>query len=232
MFAFDYLKDLVSLFYPRICPGCGLPLQRSENHICIYCLLKLPKTGFELRKDNPVEKVFKGRIPVQQAHSFMYFRKKGLAQRLMHELKYNGNRDLGKHLGALFAEEIFTDLKICMPDLVTTVPLHAQKMIKRGFNQSDEIAKGFSEILGIPFVPLILRKSKNTDTQTRKKRFERWENTEGSFELADSQMIEGKHVAILDDVITTGATLEACGQQLLRAPDTRISIFSLCFAIH
>jgi ComF family protein len=228
----NYFHDFVSLFYPRICSGCAMPLQKRENHLCLYCSIKLPKTGFSLRSDNPVEKIFKGRVNLEQANAFLYFRKKGLAQKLMHELKYNGNRDLGKYLGECFAREVLDDVNSCRPDLVTTVPLHEKKMAKRGFNQSDEIAKGFTEILDIPFMPGIIKRTKSTDTQTRKKRFERWENMENSFELSHPQSVEGKHVAVMDDVITTGATLEACCQQFLGLKGVKTSVFSLCFAIH
>jgi ComF family protein len=227
-----YLDDLVALFYPKICPGCAMPMQRSEQHMCLYCTFRLPKTGFESGRDNPVEKIFKGRIPVSQANSFLYFKKQGMAQRLMHELKYNGNKDLGFYLGELFATELMADPGFRKPDVLATVPLHPQKMLKRGFNQSDEIAKGFSSSSGIPIANGLLKRSKNTGTQTRKKRFERWENTEDSFALNDTQMLKGKHIGLIDDVITTGATLESCASKLQQAGDTRISIFSLCITIH
>ncbi len=150
----------------------------------------------------------------------------------MHDLKYNGNRELGYHLGELFARELVDDPGFRKPELVTTVPLHPHKLIKRGFNQSDEIARGFTKSLGIPFVPGVLTRTKNTGTQTKKKRFERWENTESSFELKDQQIIEGKHIGIIDDVITTGATLESCGQKLMQSQGAKISIFSLCISVH
>jgi ComF family protein len=227
-----YLNDLAALFYPKICPGCAMPMQRSERHICLYCSLSLPKTGFVSGTDNPVEKIFKGRLQVFQANSFLYFRKKGMAQKLMHELKYNGNKDLGAHLGGLFGSELIADPGFQKPDIITTVPLHPLKMLKRGFNQSDEIAKGFSANTGIPLVKDLLKRSKYTGTQTHKKRFERWENTEDSFVVNDSQMIEGKHIGLIDDVITTGATLEACASKLQQGGSTKISIFSLCITIH
>jgi ComF family protein len=227
----NYLQDTISLFYPRICPGCGQPMQVAEKEVCVYCLVKLPRTGFESGTDNPVEKIFRGRLDIVQASAFLNFRKEGLAQSLMHELKYKGNKELGFFLGTLFAREISGGLSI-KPDLITTVPLHAEKFRKRGFNQSDEIARGFAEQLDIPFVPGLLKRTKNTETQTLKKRFERWENTADSFSLTGIQNIDGNHIGLLDDVITTGATLESCGQALSQTPGVRVSIFSLCFAIH
>ncbi len=232
MQALNYFHDFVSIFYPRICPGCGSPMQRTEKHICLTCLVKLPRTRFDLRADNPVEKLFRGRLPIEQGNSFMYFRKKGLAQGLMHELKYNGNRELGVHLGALFAAQVADGLQGCKPDVITTVPLHHRKLLKRGFNQSDEIAKGFTSMLDIPFMPGLLQRLQDSATQTHKKRFERWENTQGSFVVPDMDVVAGKHIGIVDDVITTGATLESCGQKLAQAAGVKLSVFSLCIAIH
>jgi len=194
--------------------------------------MKLPRTNFETNADNPVGHLFRGRLDIYQANAFMYFRKKGLAQQLMHELKYNGNREMGIFLGELFGRQIKGTMQPLKPDLMTTVPLHKQKLSKRGFNQSDEIAKGFAREIDVPFVPGILERTRYTDTQTKKKRYERWENTEGSFVVGNQQSIEGKHIGIMDDVITTGATLESCGQQLLQVSGVRLSIFSLCMAIH
>jgi ComF family protein len=232
MHAKRYFQDLVSFFYPGICPGCELPLQGGEPCLCLFCELKLPVTGFVGSSENPVEKIFRGRLEIEQGNAFMYFRKKGLAQKLMHDLKYNGNRDLGNYLGKLFARKIMNGPAPCMPDLLTTVPIHSQKMLKRGFNQSDEIARGFASVSGIPFEPGILIKTQDTGTQTRKKRYERWENTGASFRMHGKLPLEGRHVGIMDDVITTGATLESCGQKLKEVTGVRISIFSLCISIN
>ena len=232
MRAQQFVTDLISLFYPKICPGCGMPMQRTENCICVYCLIKLPKTGFRPRTGNAVEHMFKGRLTLEQASSFMYFRKRGLARDLMHELKYNGGRELGFHLGGMFGSDVKESLKEHMPEMVTTVPLHRKKLLARGFNQSDEIAAGFAKSLGIPFVPDVLMRAVHTDSQTRRKRFDRWQNTSGSFVLKQAQAVGGKHIAILDDVITTGATIESCCHELIKAEGVKLSIFSLCYAIH
>lgn len=189
-------------------------------------------TRFRSRTDNPVEKIFRGRLEIEQANAFLYFRKKGLTQKLMHELKYNGNKDLGFYLGELYAGQVADDLQLCKPDLLTTVPLHPRKLMSRGFNQSDEIARGFAQISAIRFVPGLLIRTKNTGTQTKRKRFERWENAGSSFELNEKLIAEGKHIGILDDVITTGATLESCAQKLSKIKGTKISIFSLCISVH
>jgi len=232
MYINGYLLDLLAVFYPRICPGCGMPLQRHEDHICMHCTMKLPRTGLHPEGPGALEKVFYGRIPVEQAKAFMFFRKKGIAQRLMHDLKYKGNKEIGYHLGSLFAKDLLDHPTFIKPEIAVSVPLHATRMRTRGFNQSDEIARGFAETLQIPFRPDIVSRPYYSDTQTRKKRFERWENAASVYEVSRPEEIRNRHIAIIDDVITTGATIEACARQMMNAPGLRLSVFSLCLAIN
>jgi ComF family protein len=228
----NLFRDLIALFYPRICCGCGSPLFKGEQVICLSCNIKLPRTEFGFSSDNPVEKLFWGRFPVKHASSFLYFRKSGLAQRLVHQLKYKGNRDIGNYLGQLYGQEIKEEILKTRPDMIVTVPLHQDRIKVRGYNQSDEIANGFSEATGIPFIRDVLIRKEMTATQTRKKRFERWENMESKFILNENISITGQHILLIDDVITTGATIEACGTVLADAKGVSVSIISLCFAIN
>lgn len=220
------------MFYPRICPGCGVALHKHEDYICMYCTLKLPRTGFHPEGPGALEKVFYGRFPIEQAKAFMFFRKKGIAQRLMHDLKYKGNKDIGYHLGVLFAKDLLHHSSFRKPEIAVSVPLHESKLRKRGFNQSSEIAKGFAETLDIPFRPDILSRPRHAETQTRKRRFERWENAASVYSVSKPEELQNRHVAIIDDVITTGATIEACANQMLAAPGLRLSVFSLCLTIN
>ncbi len=228
----DLFRDLVALFYPRICCGCGNPLFKGEQVICLNCNIKLPRTEFGFGTENPVGKLFWGRLKINYASSFLYFRKSGLSQQLMHALKYKGNKEAGYYLGQIYGQEIREEILKTKPDMIVTVPLHKNKLKSRGYNQSDEIARGFSEATGIPFIKDVLVRKEMTGTQTRRKRFERWENMENKFVLNESSSIFGQHIILLDDVITTGATLEACGTVLLDGKGVSVSVISLCFAIN
>lgn len=198
----------------------------------MHCTMKLPRTGLYPEGPGALERVFYGRIPVEQAKAFMFFRKKGIAQRLMHDLKYKGNKEIGYHLGTLFAKDLLGHSSFIKPEMAVSVPLHETRLRARGFNQSEEIARGFAETLGIPFKADILSRPRHAETQTRKKRFERWENAASVYAVSSPEEIRNKHIAIIDDVITTGATIEACARQMLNATGIRLSVFSLCLAIN
>lgn len=224
------LSDLADLFYPRICPGCGYPLRQTEQALCLFCKHKLPKTRFASFQDNPVAQLFWGRKAIYQADAWLFFRKKGMAQRLMHDLKYHGNAALGKEMGILYGRDLL-QRNLAMPDLISSVPLHPDKRKRRGFNQSECIAEGMASVLNVPFDPGFLFRDSDAVSQTRKKRYERWENAEGTYRVRPVQNGFSGHVAIVDDVLTTGATLEACAQAIGSSGITEISLFSLCLAI-
>lgn len=225
-------EDLLNMIYPRICPGCGMPLNRREKVICLYCISSIPKTGFIDRGQNPVERLFYGRMSPVSANAYMYFRKSGISQRLMHQIKYNGNKELGFHLGMLFGNQVVSSGSAILPDIVTCIPLHPEKKKKRGYNQSEEIARGFAGAVQRPFMPDLVTRNVNNSTQTRRKRYQRWENTESVFNVDMSVSIEHKVVALIDDVITTGATMEACSNAILKVGMSKVSLYALCLAIN
>lgn len=208
-----------------------MPLRRKEKVICLFCLLKLPKTGFKYQTENPIEQLFRGRVSIEGANSFMYFTKSGLAQRLMHDIKYGGNQALGIQLGKFFGEALLEDPGFIKPDVLIAVPLHPTKLKKRGYNQSELIALGLSERLGIAYRTDILVRARHTDTQTRKKRYERWENMKDGFMVTGDASLRGKRLAIVDDVVTTGATLEACSEILIEELSVAVDLLTLCVAI-
>ena len=190
----------------------------------------MPKTNYHLLQDNPVEKRFWGKVPVERATSFLFFQKGSDFQKLIHELKYRGNKEVGVTMGKFAAADLLDSDDFKSIDLIVPVPLHEKKEAKRGYNQSEMICNGIAEILGMPVVTDNLYRTAENTTQTRKSVFERYENTQGIFGLKNPAEFEGKHILIVDDVLTTGSTVEACIQALLQAKNTRISVFTLAIA--
>lgn len=222
-------NDLISLLYPELCQACGNALFKNEKLICLSCLYKLPKTNFHLEKNNTIEKIFWGRFPLQKASSFLYFSKGGRVQNLMHEFKYRSNKEIGFYLGELFAKELSKENWFDEIDLIIPIPLHPKKQQIRGYNQSEEIANGFEKQSSVPVDIGIIKRIVASETQTKKSRFRRWENVKEIFQIDNPNKIEGKHILIIDDIITTGATLEACAQKLLSIDGVKISLASLAY---
>lgn len=224
-----FASSFIHLFYPRVCHGCGGDLVTGELKICLSCRQLLEPTDFSSRKENIVFRNMAARVPVESATSFYYFTKGGIVQNLLHELKYKGKKDLGIYLGALFGQYILQFDHYQNIDAIVPVPLHERKMKKRGFNQSEQLAIGLSEALGIPIFRHLLVRAEFTATQTNKTRVERWENVESAFALNNSHLIKGKHILLVDDVITTGATLEACARKLMTIEGVKISLGTLAY---
>ncbi|MBO9199248.1 MULTISPECIES: ComF family protein [Niastella] len=227
----NILHPLLHLFIPHHCAGCGSDIMSRQQVLCMQCINRLPVTGFHHHGGNPVEKIFWGRLPITAATSYLYFSKDSLLQHIVHELKYKGNKELGFFLGRKMGETLLQTHRFNNIDALVPLPLFAARERKRGYNQASILCRGMAAVLSLPVLEHIVHRHTLSDTQTNKNRINRWLNMQGKFELKQPAMISGKHILLVDDVITTGATLEACGQQLLTAADTRVSIMTMAFTI-
>lgn len=226
---FDWMNDLFHLLFPRNCTACGENLNKQEDTLCVSCLYKLPRTNFHRLETNPITQKFAGRIPISAGFSFLFFQKGNACQILLHQIKYKDREDIGERLGALFAKDLKEDGYI-EPDLLIPLPLHPAKFKLRGYNQCHSIARGMQKYLQIPVGYDTVVRTVANPTQTKKARFERWLNVEHIFEVADRDAIMGRHILLMDDVVTTGSTLEACARTLLEAGAREISIATLALA--
>lgn len=226
----DWLSSFLSLLFPRCCIVCGRPLARGEECICAMCNIDMPRTNYHLRKDNPVEKLFWGKIPLERATSFFFYHKGSDFRQILHQLKYGGQKEIGAIMGRYMAAEFSSSGFFEGIDVIVPVPLHKKKQRIRGYNQSEWIARGVSAVTGIVIDTESVVRRKNTETQTHKSIFERWENVDGIFELRHPESLVGKHVLIVDDVLTTSATVAACAYSLKDVEGVRISILTLAVA--
>jgi len=226
----ESFEQFLELIFPRSCVVCKQKLTRSEQYLCLKCLLQMPRTTHPKTKDNPMEQLFYGRVPIEQACAFFEFKKGSNYQHILHELKYRGQKELGEYAGMLFGAGLKQDHRISTADLICPVPLHVKKERKRGYNQSYHIALGLSKSLSIPVNNVNLFRCSHTSTQTRKSRWERWQNVEGIFDLKDPAQFNNKHIILVDDVVTTGATIEACAAAILSKCDARLSVLTLAIA--
>lgn len=222
--------DIIGLLFPELCNACGTHLYYGEKEICTKCLYDLPYTDYHLYTDNPVAKQLWGRLPCNAAMAMLYFRKGTKVQNLMHSLKYKGQTEVGVRLGNLLGEKLKLSAQYNDIDLIIPVPLHPKKEKIRGYNQSEFIAKGIAEVLDIPMSTTHLLRDKSTDSQTKKSRYVRYENMQSVFNVHHAKQIGNLHVLLVDDVITTGATLEACGNALLTIGIKKLSIAAIAFA--
>lgn len=226
----NILSGTLHLFYPHICTGCGSDLLDKENLLCLHCTESLPNTHFAAHNNNPVEKAFWGRIPVTAAHSQYYFAKDSLIQHLIHQLKYKANKDIGFYLGQLMGNTLLSSGRFQNIDVLIPLPLYPDKERKRGYNQAAVICEGMSAAMNVPVNTTNVTRRRFTETQTRKHRTERWQNVEGSFAVTNPDALKGKNILLVDDVITTGATLEACGSTVLQCQGIKLFIASLAYA--
>src|SRR6185295_3916163 len=221
--------SFIQILFPHVCCGCGSDILGRETVLCMRCMEDFPETGFEIHADNPVEKKFWGRIKLEQATAQYYFTRESLMQRLMHQFKYKGNRDLGFQLGELMGASIKKSGRFNV-DALIPLPLFRLKEKKRGYNQATILCEGMAESLHVPVLNDVVIRSHHTDTQTKKGRIERWQNMESKFLLLQPESVSNKNLLLVDDVITTGATLEACGSELLKAENVKLNIDALCYA--
>lgn len=227
----NWFVDLKELLFPRYCKVCRRRLMRCEQHMCITCLVDLPRTHYERDPNNLLMQHFMEWPEVVRATAYFFYYKEGRYSNLLHQLKYYDHPEVGIYLGRLAASELkiygfFDDVDIIVP-----VPLSKEKYRQRGYNQCDYIARGISEVTGIVMCDKCIDRIIDTDTQTHKGRIDRWKNTEGIFRVKNSEMLKGKHVLIIDDVATTGATLHACISALLAVSNVRVSVFALAKAM-
>jgi len=225
------LDDFISLFFPHLCFACDDALRKNENVLCSICLSSLPKTNFHQKEDNPVAKLFWGRADIYTATAYYYFHKGDKVQRLIHQLKYKGARKVGIFIGEQMGYELRGAPNFSSVDIIVPVPLHPKKEKKRGYNQSEMFGRGLARGLGKQMRADILYRKHFTETQTRKSRSARWENVENVFSVRHPESFFGKHLLLIDDVITTGSTLEACIHALKAIPQVTISIVAMATTI-
>lgn len=224
------INDFMSLIYPRHCEACGTNLLKHEQFICNLCQINLPKSNYHQHLNNELSFVFAGRILFENALCFYVFEKSGRVQKLLHAIKYQNQKELAQFIGSLYAKDLIENNCLKTVDVILPIPLHAKKLKQRGYNQSEWFAKGIASALNIRLDATLLQKINATNTQTNKKKFERWQNVDGVFKIQTPEILKNKHVLIVDDVITTGATIEAAWQALKDIEGIKVSILSIAFA--
>lgn len=223
-------NDILDMIYPRYCMGCDSLLD-SDDVVCFDCMDELPYTDFFKHDNNPIKEIFYGRIIIQHGGSLLFYTKESLTQRLIFNLKYENNHHAGKLIGILMAKELSSTDWINEIDVITPMPMHRKKQRVRGYNQATIIAQSLSDNLNIPMNEEIIIKSIHTETQTHKTREERWQSMQHVFEVKDKNALAGKHILLVDDVITTGASIEACGNKILSIENTKLSIATAAYAL-
>ena len=227
----NYFEDFLHLFFPHNCAGCGTDVLNNEDLLCAQCFTQLPETGFLSKPKNPVEKIFYGRLTVEHAGSTFYFNKDSLLQRLTIQFKYRNNKTVAIYLGKIFGNLISNAARFNDVDIILPLPLNKKKQFKRGYNQASLLANGVAQILNKPLVEHAVERIQFTETQTHKNRIIRWQTMEGVFKVTDEALLKNKHILLIDDIVTTGATLESCGDAILEVENTRLSICTLAYTI-
>jgi len=226
-----WYEALVHVFYPSLCYGCNNELIQGDQYICLQCQTEMGRTYFESIRDNPVEKLFWGRADIQCAASTFYYIDKTPLQQIVHHIKYRQEKELGIHMGEIMGihgSGLFTE---CKTNLCIPMPLHPKKEYKRGYNQASLLCEGIFKQTGIPYNEKALVRNENTRTQTKKSRIERWKNVASVFDVIEPLVINDKHVVVVDDVITTGASTEACVNTLMQHGAKTVGIYSLAFTL-
>jgi ComF family protein len=220
----NYLSSLLHLFYPHSCEGCSSDLLSDQQFLCARCMHQLPATGFFTQNGNPVEKIFYGRIPVKQAATAFYFTKSSLLQHLLLQLKYKNNKEAGYFLGRMMGHALAQSERFADTDLLVPLPLHPKKEFIRGYNQAALLCEGIAEVWPKPILLNTVTRTRFTETQTHQNRLSRWQNMEEVFAVTQPELLTNKQILLVDDVITTGATLEACGASILAVPGTELGV--------
>lgn len=226
-----YFRDFSSLLFPNLCIACGRGLLKGEELLCTFCFFHLPKTWFHNDDENPVSKTFWGRVDIAHATACFYFTKGNNVQQMLHELKYKKNKPVGIYIGRYYGRELKDHYGFGTVEVVVPVPLHPKKKRKRGYNQSEMFAGGLCDTMQIKMETKCLVRKTASETQTRKSRFSRWENVKDIFVVKNQDRLIGKHILLVDDVITTGATMEACILALSQIPGSKISVAAIAYAL-
>ena len=227
---FQYLQNFSELLYPKLCGGCGNHLYENEEVVCVYCRASLPLSGECDFENNASEKLFWGKVSITAAASFLFFQKKSSTQHLLHQLKYQQKENIGEWLGEQFAYSLQSKGRFAAVEIIIPIPLHPSRIKFRGYNQCDAIARGMASVLQIPIVNGVLTRSVATQSQTKKNRFQRFENMNSVFSLAQASAIKGKNILLLDDVLTTGATLVSAAQVLQQAGSNKLFVGAIAKA--
>ncbi len=223
-------KNLLNTLFPVFCNGCNNLLLKNENVICTKCLHHLPFTHHHTITNTEIDKTFYGLVPFEFGASILYFNKKGISQNLIHNLKYRNRQEIGTYLGNLYAKELINIETIKTIDFIVPVPLHKKRFHERGYNQITTFCKAIEKNLDIPMLDDVLVKNKNLKSVTDKSKEGRLEHNKNVFSIENQEKIEGKHILIIDDVFTTGATIEACAKEILKIKNTKISILTMAYS--
>jgi ComF family protein len=227
----SWIDPIFWLYFPKNCPACGRPLRLFGANICGRCSQNLPETHFFEAPGNPIEKIFYGRLPMSAGAAAWYFHKNSALQALLFQLKYKSNEDVGLFIGKQMGALLAASERFATIDALVPVPLHPQALSKRGYNQAALICEGISQVWHKPVLRSAIARTKHTNTQTKQSRAVRWDNMENAFSIKDPTSIMGKHLLLIDDVITTGATIEACGKTLLSVKDVQLSVAAAAYPL-
>jgi ComF family protein len=229
----QFWADFVALFFPRLCIACARPLPKSERCLCLDCQITLPETDFHHTSPNTFTARFDGRVRLEAATALFFFTKKSRTQRLIYQIKYDDKREAAVELGRLLGEKMVKSNTFKNIDYIIPVPMHPTKQRWRGYNQAEMFANGLSDALNVAVETRALRKVKMTVSQTKMNRTERLSNTQEVFELSNPAILRGKNILIVDDVMTSGATLESCAVAITdKLPDVKISFATIAYALN
>ncbi len=227
----QFTDGLSQIIFPHTCLGCSTDVLMKNDLLCSQCKTELPCTDFFENTPNPIEKIFYGRLKVEHAAANFFFTKESLLQHLIVQLKYKGNKEAGYYLGKLIGLELKKSLRFQSIDAIIPLPLNEKKEFKRGYNQAAIICEGITEVWQKPMLQKVVERVVFTETQTHENRIQRWQNMEGVFKVTHPELIENKHILLVDDVITTGATLESCGTEILQICNTKLSVVTVAYTV-
>jgi ComF family protein len=225
-----YLADFTSLIFPQLCAACHSSLVANEDILCTDCLYNLPFTNFHEQPDNIVARQFWGKLNIEAAYTLYYFNKGGKVQNMIHQFKYNGMQLIGNLMGNIAGKQLMKNPVFAAVDYIVPVPLHKKRLKTRGYNQSACFAEGLATQLNAAVEIENLIRTVATTTQTHRSRFARFQNMQEVFAVVNQAKLENKHVLLVDDIVTTGSTLEACGIELLKVPGLKLSIATIAYA--